>query len=102
MAADGSIPADRLARLGVAPGAHLRVVPAGPPGSINTLARSRDIRSTRCAKPPTEVSLGWGVGRVGLVLDSAIALGAGELANFGFKRGRKREGYRGDYYTLPA
>jgi hypothetical protein len=41
-------------------------------------------------------------GRVGLVLDSGIALSAGELANFDFKRGRKREGYRGDYYTLPA
>jgi hypothetical protein len=41
-------------------------------------------------------------GRVGLVLDSGIALSAGELANFGFKRGRKREGYRGSYYTLPA
>lgn len=41
-------------------------------------------------------------GRVGLVLDGGIALNAGELANFDFKRGRKREGYRGDYYTLPA
>ncbi len=42
------------------------------------------------------------VGRVGLVVDSGIALSAGELAGFGFKRGRQREGYRGDYYTLPA
>jgi hypothetical protein len=41
-------------------------------------------------------------GRVGLVLDGGIALSAGELANFDFKRGHKREGYRGDYYTLPA
>jgi hypothetical protein len=41
-------------------------------------------------------------GRVGLVLDSGIALSAGELASFDFKRGRKREGYRGDYFTLPA
>ncbi len=41
-------------------------------------------------------------GRVGLVLDSGIELGAGELASLGFKRGRRREGYRGDYYTLPA
>ncbi len=41
-------------------------------------------------------------GQVGLVLDGGIALSAGELATFGFKRGRKREGYRGDYYTLPA
>lgn len=41
-------------------------------------------------------------GRVGLVVDSGIALSASELAGFGFKRGRQREGYRGDYYTLPA
>jgi hypothetical protein len=41
-------------------------------------------------------------GQVGLVLDGGIALDVGELASFGFKRGRKREGYRGDYYTLPA
>jgi hypothetical protein len=41
-------------------------------------------------------------GRVGLVLDGGIALSAGELASFDFKRGRKREGYRGDYFTLPA
>jgi hypothetical protein len=41
-------------------------------------------------------------GRVGLVLDGGIALSARELANFDFKRGRKREGYRGDYYTLPV
>jgi hypothetical protein len=41
-------------------------------------------------------------GRVGLVLDSGIALSAHELASLGFKRGRKRHGYRGDYYTLPA
>jgi hypothetical protein len=41
-------------------------------------------------------------GRVGLVLDSGIALNTRELACFDFKRGRKREGYRGDYYTLPA
>jgi len=38
VAADGSIPADQLARLGVAPGAHLRVVPAAPAGSAPTLA----------------------------------------------------------------
>ncbi|HEY5342128.1 MAG TPA: hypothetical protein VIJ66_00505 [Solirubrobacteraceae bacterium] len=41
-------------------------------------------------------------GQVGLVLDGGIALSAAELAHFDFKRGRKREGYRGDYYTLPA
>jgi hypothetical protein len=42
------------------------------------------------------------VGRVGLVLDRGIALTPSELAHFGFRRGRKSEGYRGDYYTLPA
>lgn len=41
-------------------------------------------------------------GQVGLVLDSGIGLDASDLASFGFKRGRKRAGYRGDYYTLPA
>lgn len=41
-------------------------------------------------------------GKVGLVLDSGIGLSREELASFDFKRGRKREGYRGDYYTLPA
>ena len=41
-------------------------------------------------------------GRVGLVLDGGIGLSTSELADFGFTRGRKREGYRGDYYTLPA
>lgn len=41
-------------------------------------------------------------GHVGLVLDRGIALTPSELAHFGFYRGRKSEGYRGDYYTLPA
>lgn len=41
-------------------------------------------------------------GRVGLVLDGRIGLSLGELARFGFKPGRKREGYRGDYYSLSA
>ncbi len=41
-------------------------------------------------------------GRVGLVFDGGIELSAGELASLGFKRGRRREGYRGDYYTLLA
>jgi hypothetical protein len=41
-------------------------------------------------------------GHVGLVLDSAIALNPTVLADLGFGRGRKRGGYRGDYYTLPA
>jgi hypothetical protein len=37
VAADGSIPADQLARLGVVPGAHLRVVQTDP---ARTLAGS--------------------------------------------------------------
>jgi hypothetical protein len=41
-------------------------------------------------------------GQVGLVLDGAIALNPTVLADFGFTRGRKRAGYRGDYYTFPA
>lgn len=41
-------------------------------------------------------------GHVGLALDGAIALSPAALADFGFVRGRKRAGYRGDYYTLPA
>lgn len=41
-------------------------------------------------------------GQVGLVLDGAIALSPVALTDFGFKRGRKRAGYRGDYYTLAA
>jgi hypothetical protein len=40
VAPDGSIPADQVARLGVAPGAHLRVVQTGPGGSVETLAGS--------------------------------------------------------------
>jgi hypothetical protein len=40
VAADGSIPADQLARLGVAPGAHLRVVHTAPAGSAHNLAGS--------------------------------------------------------------
>jgi hypothetical protein len=39
-------------------------------------------------------------GRVGLVLDGAIALTAPQLADFGFRRGPKSDAYRGDYYTL--
>jgi len=41
-------------------------------------------------------------GRVGLVLDGAIVLSSATLIELGFKRGRKRAGYRGDYYTLSA
>jgi hypothetical protein len=39
-------------------------------------------------------------GRVGLVLDRGIALSAGELADFGFRRGPKSDAYRGDYFAL--
>ncbi len=39
-------------------------------------------------------------GRVGLVLDSGIALSASELADFGFRRGPQSDAYRGDYYML--
>lgn len=38
VASDGSIPADQLAALGVAPGAHLRVVQSESIGSAKTLA----------------------------------------------------------------
>jgi hypothetical protein len=41
-------------------------------------------------------------GRVGLVLDGAIALPSATLIDLGFRRGRKRAGYRGEYYTLTA
>ncbi|MCL2769292.1 MAG: hypothetical protein FWD42_04190 [Solirubrobacterales bacterium] len=34
VASDGSIPADQLARLGVAPGTHLRVVQTNPAGTL--------------------------------------------------------------------
>jgi hypothetical protein len=44
------------------------------------------------------IKAGW----IGLVLDGAIGLNPTVLADFGFTRGRKRAGYRGDYYTLPA
>ncbi len=40
VAADGSIPADQLAHLGVAPGAHLRVVKATPASSVSGFAGS--------------------------------------------------------------
>jgi hypothetical protein len=41
-------------------------------------------------------------GRIGVVVDGGIALSTSDLVGLGFTRGRKREGYRGDYYTLPA
>jgi hypothetical protein len=39
-------------------------------------------------------------GRIGVVLDAAIALEQAELADLGFRRGRKRGGYKGAYYEL--
>lgn len=42
------------------------------------------------------------VGRVGLVRDAGIALGAAELAALGLQRGRTSGGYEGEYYTFPA
>ncbi len=41
-------------------------------------------------------------GRIGVVLDAAIALSQDELAALGFKRGPKRDGYSGDYFDLSA
>lgn len=41
-------------------------------------------------------------GRIGVVLDVAIALEQAELAELGFRRGRKRDGYTGKYYELAA
>ncbi len=41
-------------------------------------------------------------GRIGVVLDAAIALPHEELAALGFKRGRRRNGYSGDYFELVA
>jgi len=40
VAADGRIPADQLTRLGVEPGAHLRVVRTEPAESVASLAGS--------------------------------------------------------------
>jgi len=41
-------------------------------------------------------------GRIGVVLDAAIALSQEELIALGFKRGRRRGGYLGEYFELPA
>jgi hypothetical protein len=43
-----------------------------------------------------------GKGRIVVVLDAAIALSREELAALGFKRGRRRSGYSGDYFELVA
>jgi hypothetical protein len=41
-------------------------------------------------------------GRVGLVRDSAIAVELDTLELLGFRRGRKADGYAGDYYVFEA
>lgn len=41
-------------------------------------------------------------GRIGVVLDAAIALPEGELGGLGFRRGSQRNGYSGDYFELSA
>lgn len=41
-------------------------------------------------------------GRVGLVRDSAIDVGLDTLKLLGFRRGRKADGYDGDYYVFEA
>lgn len=41
-------------------------------------------------------------GRIGVVLDAAIALPEGELAALGFRRASQRNGYPGDYFELRA
>lgn len=41
-------------------------------------------------------------GRIGVVLDNAIELSGDDLAMFGFVKGPKQGGYRGDYYELRA
>lgn len=41
-------------------------------------------------------------GRVGLVRDSAIGLDLDTLKLLGFRRGRKTDGYSGDYYVFDA
>jgi hypothetical protein len=43
-----------------------------------------------------------GRGRVGLVRDSAIDLDRAALELLGFRRGRKSDGYDGDYYVFEA
>lgn len=41
-------------------------------------------------------------GRIGVVLDGAIALEKAELADLGFRRGHRRGGYSGEYHELAA
>jgi hypothetical protein len=41
-------------------------------------------------------------GRIGLVRDSAIDVDLADLKLLGFRRGRKADGYDGDYYVFEA
>jgi len=41
-------------------------------------------------------------GRIGVVLDAAIVLKETELVDLGFRRGKRRGGYSGEYYELVA
>lgn len=41
-------------------------------------------------------------GHIGLARDSAICLPAAQLEALGFRRGRRADGYRGDYYVFDA
>jgi hypothetical protein len=41
-------------------------------------------------------------GRIGVVLDAAIVLDKTELDDLGFRRGKRRGGYSGEYYELAA
>lgn len=41
-------------------------------------------------------------GRIGVVIDKAIALSKDELRAFGFQLGPRSGGYRGPYYELSA
>lgn len=41
-------------------------------------------------------------GQIGVVIDNAIDLSTGDLREFGFTRGPKKDGYKGDYWVLRA
>ncbi len=41
-------------------------------------------------------------GRIGVALDAAIAVSRQDLDELGFKRGRRRDGYGGNYFELSA
>jgi hypothetical protein len=41
-------------------------------------------------------------GQIGVVVDNAIDLPTDDLREFGFARGPKKDGYKGDYWVLRA